>query len=166
MHLRIPCAHAWDIAPGWSSMYPSDQATLADMDTYLSNSLAHGNGAGGMDPLLHWVGRTLRRIAPAQAYQAITRAVVGYMQRDKDEFQCRLLTVSDLIEGHGLQLVDLLKVRGTCAHVFLWGGVWGWHFLAGGKEGPDMHRKTLANAQLKQGPGAIDLVHAILRYHC
>jgi hypothetical protein len=99
-------------AAGWSTMQPAEADVAADMGAFLEAALASpaAAAAAGLGPAAATLGCWLRRYAPGWVYDAAWRMAVSSMLGAAQTVACPLVSLSQLIEQHGLATIDLLKV--------------------------------------------------------
>jgi FkbM family methyltransferase len=107
-------------ALGWSTCAPDAAGVAADMAAFLDNFV--DAPASGLPPLLAVavrLGAALKAWPLTRPlYAAAARAYTRHMLEGAATVECPCLTVSDVIDGQGLDRVDLLKVdveRGEAA---------------------------------------------------
>lgn len=100
-------------AAGWGTMsyLEDDETILKDMELFLQNEITSKSGQHSVLPRpLLLLGRILHWISP-RLFRAAARWVVKhYLLSSKQQYSCRLTTVSKLIKEYNVERVNLLKV--------------------------------------------------------
>jgi hypothetical protein len=94
-------------------MHPDEAEVLQDMGVFLKNALDRSRASDAPSALsapARLLGTALQRFGPGGAYDAAWRWAVQRMLGRKQLVECRLRTVSGLMDDYSLAKVDLLKV--------------------------------------------------------
>jgi len=131
-------------AGGWGTMtkFESPGAIYGDMEIFIDNALDEDSSA--LPPLVRGLGTLLREASPT-VFKAIAQAMVQRMLSGSKQCECKLITVSDIIENylgrrHG---VGLLKVDVERAEIEVLSGIQPKHWRLIRQASLEVHAENL-----------------------
>ena len=140
-------------AAGWSTLasFESPESVLRDMAVFIDTALDNPD-SDVLNPIQRALGSTLRRVSP-QLYRYIAKRNVEQLMAGKELIECRMCTVSEIIEENKLERVVLLKIDVERAEVGVLRGVLPQHWPLIEQVAVEVHEENLAEVVSILDPG-------------